>query len=952
MNSLKKLVSVLLSIVMILSMCSVSMPVLATGYLTMNENILSESYVKQEMTSKIVSEVSELREEYAKHFVCEDGSYVVATYTEPVHYKENGKWKEIDNSLKLTSEVKSGSGKSMYAPKAGPADVSIPQSFSNDQKISATNKGHTISFGVSQEMNVRLNKSATVVSNVEDLTSNMSVSNVAILQKTMTASTALASKESEIIAYNNEVMAVENQSGAIVYEGIFNNADLEYIVTTNSIKENIVVQKKQYDYTYSFDMDFGELAPIVNEDNSIRVVDPETEETVFFVAAPYMYDANYIESTDIDMTLVEDDGIYVLTLKASADWINASERVLPVVIDPTVYMSYNDVYVMSGVVNQNNTKLNNEIRIGKNLTNSTRTYIKPEIPANIPEGSIINSAQLVLQKDYYFQGIGASDIYAYAFDCYKIASWDPSTITWKNQPVDNSKNGYANCDLEFLSSVEATSGRTEYPFDITNAVRRWFAGGRNNGIMLASSNESTTTQVDFYSSRAKDSSTYPQIYITYTAPSVSITRWETDSRAKESSAFTITTSSNWTISSNASWISLSTTSGSGAGSSKIIVKENTSIFDRVGSVTVKIGSTVIGAITVTQYGATSYLTLSHTSLNFDASSGKQTVDITSNTAWSFSNLPEWITVTPSEGSMNSTVEVEVSANNNVTARESTISITADNVTKTINVAQLKEAEAPAKPVVYEEDGLVHIYSHSFDLDENTEIIEHIEYKLGDGDWIVYNSPFTVVRTCDIVVYARVCDETGHFSEVSSFELVSTIGEYTVSYTDIALGEDIFPVDFARTYTSTNGWSFTFNANIQPIANGFIFTDFDGEKRYFIKNSNNKYFSVDDEELIVNEDSYVLTYNNMICTFNLDGKINRIVTDCLNTQYIWQDNMLIQMVSLLKSTLPEQTIKANLTQKRLNMYGRMIILHSLLMLQILYITMHIQMDFLQLMELKQ
>ena len=917
MKHFKKTVSILLVVMTILTICSTAMPVFAAGDLFSSKTFVAESYVQQEMTSKIVGEVSELREEYAKHFVCEDGSYVVATYTEPVHYKEKGKWKEIDNSLKLNSEVKSGSGKSMYAPKAGPADVSIPQSFSNDQKISATNKGHTISFGVSQGMNVRLNKSATVVSDVEELTSNVSTSDVAMLQKTMTASNALASKESEITAYNNEVMAVENQSGAIVYEDIFNNADLEYIVTTNSIKENIVVQKKQYDYTYSFDMDFGELVPIVNEDNSIRVVDPETEETVFFVAAPYMYDANCMESTDIDMTLVEDDEIYVLTLKASADWINASERVLPVVIDPTVYMLYNDVYVMSGIVNQNNTKLNNEIRIGKNLTNSTRTYIKPEIPTNIPAGSYINNAQLILQKDYYFQGLGASDIYAYAFDCYKIASWDPSTITWKNQPVDNSKNGYANCDLEFLSSVEATSGRTEYPFDITNAVRRWFAGGRNNGIMLASSNESTTTQVDFYSSRAKDSSTYPQIYITYTAPSVSIPRWETDSRAKESSAFTITASSNWTVSDNASWISLSTISGSGDGSCKIIVTENTSIVDRVGTVTIKTGNTVIGTIIVTQYGTDPHIMVSPATLNFDAGISKQTLNITSNTVWSFSDLPEWVTVTPSKGSMNSTVEVEVSVNNTVATRESNISVTADTVTKTISVAQLNDTEAPAKPDIYEEDGLVYISSRTFDFDEGTETEEHIEYKIDNGEWTDYeNEPISIIRTYDATIYARVCDKAGNTSEVVSLVLESDLGEYTASYTDIALGEGLFPVEFGRTYTSTNGWFFTFDANIAKIDdNAYVFTDFYGEKQYFIKNAENKFISVDGEELTVNSNSYVLTYGYMTCFFDADGKINRITTDYLDTQYTWNEDGTLTITGGATVTFVYgRPIKINITRE--------------------------------------
>ncbi len=810
MKILKKSLSIFLAILTILTTCSAVMPVFAAGDLFSSKTFVAEPYVQQEMTSKIVGEVSELREEYAKHFVCEDGSYVVATYTEPVHYKENGKWKEIDNSLELTSEVKSSSGKAMYAPKAGPADVSIPQSFSNDQRISATNKGHTISFGVSQEMNVRLNKSATVVSDVEDLSSNKQVDNAALLQKTMTTSTVSASEESEITEYNNEAMAVENQSGAIVYEDIFNNADLEYIVTTNSIKENIVVQRKQHDYTYSFDMDFGELVPIVNEDNSIRVVEPETEETVFFVAAPYMYDANGIESTEIDMSLVEEGGIYVLTLKASTDWINASERTFPVVIDPTIYLSYNDVYVMSGVLNQYNTKVNNEIRIGKNLTNSTRTYIKPVIPSNIPAGSYINSAYLVLKKDFYFQGLGSKDIYAYAFDCYKIDSWDPASITWKNQPIDNSKNGYENCDLVLLSSVEASSSREEYPFAITSAVRRWINGGRNNGIMLASSNESTATQVDFFSSRAKDSSTYPQIYITYTAPNVSISSWETDSEAKEGASFAITTSNNWTAYSDSDWISLSTTSGNGVGNSKIIVTENTSNKDRTGTVTVKMGNTVIGTITVTQ---------------------------------------------------------------------------------------LHNAEYHSKLDIYDEDGLVYISSRSFDLNEDAETSEHIEYKLGDGEWTEYkDEPLSVIRTYDVTIYARVCDEAGNISEEASFILERDLGEYTTEYTDIALGEGVLPIGFDRTYSSENGWFFTFEANIQPFINGYVFTDFYGNKHYFVSNAEGRYVSAYGDELKVEEGtiretsySYAVPCGKLECYFNEDGKLAAVKDNYNTATYSWASN---------------------------------------------------------------
>ena len=897
MKSVKKSIAIFLAIITILTTFSAAMPAFAAGNLFGKDT--DDIYVQEEMTSKIVSEVTELRNEYEKHFVCEDGSFVVATYNDPVHYKENGQWKEIDNSLKLTADKKDGSGKSMYSPKAGIVDVEIPQSFSNGQKVSATNKGYTISFGANHDKIIYSNKPTAVVKDVEDLSSSKITDKSVVAQKSV-ATTATLSNESEITTFNNDAMAVDNQVGAVVYENVFGNDDLEYIVTTNSIKENIVVNDKQDKYIYSFDMDFGELTPIVNEDNSIRVVNPEdTEETIFYIEAPYMYDANEVESTDIEMSLVEEDGIYVMTLQADAEWMNASERVFPVVIDPTVYLSFDDVFVMDGLLNKNTTKITNELRVGRNLTNLTRTYIKPAVPTNIPAGSYISSAYLRLIKDYYYQAPSGDAISIRAYDCYDVKSWSPTSVTWENQPYSNSDNGYSN-GHSYLSSVSATSSKTTYSFSITSAVRRWLDGGVNNGIMLASSNESTKTQIDFHSSRASDSSNYPKMYITYTAPSLSVTAWETDSQASTKS-FTIRTGKDWTAYTDADWITLNATSGtpsSGSSTNKIIVAENTSVENRTGTVTVKFGNTVIGTIVVTQYGADPYITVDTTELSFEAGNNKQTVNIESNTVWSFSDLPDWITVTPSTGSKNGTVEIEVADNYESTAaREATITATADTASQTIDVSQTYDSVAPATPNLYEEGGLVYISAHSVGFDASKDSPEHVEYKLGDGEWIDYeDEPLSIIRTYDATIYARTCDVAGNISETASLVLECDLGEYTATYTDIALGEGVLPIGFERTYSSENGWFFTFEANIAECTNGYVFTDFYGNKQYYILNDEGKYISAYGEELKVEEGtlletnySYMVPYGELDCYFNEDGKL-AIVKDNYNTAtYSWATN---------------------------------------------------------------
>ena len=206
---------------------------------------------------------------------------------------------------------------------------------------------------------------------------------------------------------------------------------------------------------------------------------------------------------------------------------------------------------------------------------------------------------------------------------------------------------------------------------------------------------------------------------------------------------------------------------------------------------------------------------------------------------------------------------------------------------------------PTAPDIYEQNGLVYISSRSFDFNDETDSPEHIEYKLGaNGTWTEYNDePLEVVRTVDTTIYARVCDEAGNISQEASFILENTLGEYTASYTDIALGEGLFPVPFARTYSSNDGWFFTFEANVQPFTNGYVFTDFYGEKQYYIQNGESKYLSIDEDELTVNRDenetitSFVLSYGGMTCTFDADGRLTNIKTDYLDTDYTWGENSL-------------------------------------------------------------
>ena len=627
----KRILSIVIAVALLVSAVPVSLAV---------QNLLIE-----ETTSKIIREVTELREESVKHFLCEDGSYIAATYSAPVHYKENGEWKEIDNSLSLDRTALSESGKPTYTTKAGGFSVSVPQSFSDGQKITAQNKGYKIGFGVNANQNdVSLKASASVVE-LEKLSSNAEIAKTDTVKSVNNITTVSELKSVEIEAYNAEMMTVDNQSSAVTYKEIFPDTDFEYVVTGNSIKENIVVYEPQVEYSYSFDMDFDGLTPVVNPDNSISLVEPSNpDETIFFIEAPYMYDANNEESIDIEMSLVSNGDEYVMTLVANAEWLNSAERAFPVVIDPTIQLlnsNINDVFVINGLYDDS-ARIKDRLRIGRNLTNLTRTYIKIAVPDNVPEGSIVDSATLTLKKDNYYQSLLADDISVKAYDCCNVNSWDMNTISWNNQPFNNSNNGYASTSgAVYLSSTSANSDKDSYSFNITAAVQRWVNKGTNNGIMLASSDESTKTQVDFCSTRVSNESNRPAMSITYTPAGISQSSWIAVSESAVSPQINVTTNKEWIATTNQSWLSVSPSSGSGSSTFCVSATENTDTDDeRTGIVVVTSGNTVIGTLNVTQLGAAPSIVADQSYFKIDSAGKTVEVKVTSNVEWDILNSDE------------------------------------------------------------------------------------------------------------------------------------------------------------------------------------------------------------------------------------------------------------------------------------------------------------------------
>ena len=669
---LKRILSAVLTIVLLASAIPVSLAV--------------QELFTEELPAQIVREVPELREESVKHFLCDDGSYIAATYAEPVHYNENGVWKEIDNRLILNSNKLSASGEPTYTTRAGLA-VSIPQNFADGQKITAENKGYEISFGIkADQAGVAIGRGASVVA-VDELMSNAGAQ-VSAAPQSVSSVVADAELTADVIEERNaELMVVENQAGAVQYRNILPSTNLEYAVTSSSVKESIVVREPQSEYKYYFDMDLDGLTPVENNDGSISLTESgDTASEIFWIEAPYMYDANSDESFAVTMSLTEVEGKYVLAVEADKDWINAADRAFPVVIDPTLHLSgtyIDDAFVISGL-QMNSLRRGKELRVGRNLTNLTRTYMKIKMPVNISAQSVIQEATLKLKKASYFQALGQSNVNINVYD-FKSNSWSFDSLEWNSQPYGNGDNAFRSHGDDLLDSVPATKETETYSFDILNAVKRWIATGDNRGIALVSSEETSKAQVDLHSSRVSTSSDRPSLTIKYSLPGIGRVSLMLDQTAQTSQSIEVACNGAWTATTDSSWITVSPSSGSGLSSIRITVRKNRSIDPRTGHVTVKTGSTMLGVLRVTQAG--SKLMLDTNAVTAYYKETNAVINVSSAEDWTV-ETPNWIVATPSSGSGNTAVTVRILENEGNGIRDDRIRFSTASDSEEVAVTQL------------------------------------------------------------------------------------------------------------------------------------------------------------------------------------------------------------------------------------------------------------------------
>jgi len=376
-------------------------------------------------------ELKGLRKRREKHFLQENGDIVAQVYNEDIHYLEDGKYKEIDNTIVRENNY--------YKNKENSY-----QAYFNDYG------SHDFLKLISKDYFLNI-----------------------------------------ILKDYNNVLPV-TKDNCIRYENIKEGIDFEYILLPTKVKENIIIHTKEaIQEKICFDIQTNLMLEIVN--NSIQAL--KENEVIFTIENPFMIDANENKNDSLYYHLLKTKGGYELELILDLKWLETAAYPViidPTIStnseNKDVYDTY--IYPKDTNIDRNNQdilKVGVEKVAGQDIVN--RALLKFDLPT-IGTGSQVIAATLnligygeILPKQ--------SEI----INVHEVTSnWSEATATWDtmhNQYNERIEASFENHRSILIPKEDGSYALrpVSNECDITNLVKKWYADKPNYGIMLKANKE-------------------------------------------------------------------------------------------------------------------------------------------------------------------------------------------------------------------------------------------------------------------------------------------------------------------------------------------------------------------------------------------------------------------------------------------------------------------------------
>ena len=443
------------------------------------------------MRDRILREVPEKRERCVKHFQMTQKGMAAAVYPAPVHYEEDGQWKEIDNRLEAVQE----DGREVYRNLASAVRVSFAKESDTKELVTIEKDGKKILWGLSPFLHTKSTRNVNCegeISTFRVLEKEDFWKEAEMLDMKVSVLDEEESEEDEI----RKMMCVPHLNGEGVYEEILPGIDLHYSIQGEQLKENIRLNRKEEaEQELSFQLTHPGMELRNEEDGGLGLYDSENQESgrSFRLVKPYMYDAAGNQSLQVEFQVEIGTESSVIKVVPDREWMQDTERVYPIVIDPMTETSktkgnIEDTYVFTGgnvPENPGNVYAYGSFVVGRSdELGKMRALLRFRDLPDIGKGSIIYGATMYIWQ-FEYSSYSNPELPLLAYEVKN--SWDEKSVRWGNQPaVDGAI-------LDYKKVKQVINGNTvsitPIGFNVTRLVRQWYNTGKNYGIMVKSKYE-------------------------------------------------------------------------------------------------------------------------------------------------------------------------------------------------------------------------------------------------------------------------------------------------------------------------------------------------------------------------------------------------------------------------------------------------------------------------------
>lgn len=433
----------------------------------------------------ILSEIIGERDAYTKRFKMSDGTISAAQYDRPVHYlDESGKWVDYDNTFVVAGDTEDEGSIDDAVNASSDFNVRFSKKSNGNKMVSIKTDDYKISWNYED-----INKSTVQVSTLPD---------------------------------DEDMSTLDKLTSEAVYKDVFTDTDIQYLLSSNELKENIILNSKDAPTEFIANYKGAGLSAEKIDDKTVYVKN-KNGDTIFAISAPYMTDANDEYSDGVTLEIINSsDNKFSIKTVLDKEWLNDDDRAYPITVDPVFetakdWPSTSNVdYCQSAYISSSNpntsygrggTSYEGSLYVGKESgRGKTRSFIKY---TKLPE--LAECDKLVDARIYLYRRISN----VITVDLYRVTdSWSQSSVTWNNAPSVDTSETY---DYKRFKTTETGSWVS---WEITELVRGWYSGEyENHGIMMKTASETSTSTYKrawfFSTSYTSFSTLRPCIVISY-----------------------------------------------------------------------------------------------------------------------------------------------------------------------------------------------------------------------------------------------------------------------------------------------------------------------------------------------------------------------------------------------------------------------------------------------------